>query len=432
MPWQQYVADVVLEVDPVTGLLVYREYDILVPRQSGKTTFMLSKFIHRAHGFGGPQRSIYTAQTRNDARQKFEDDQIPDIQRSPFDRLVKKYRMTNGNEAILWKNGSIHGISSTTEKAAHGKTLDEGMIDEAFAHVDARVEQAMRPAMVTRQQAQLGVVSTAGTAASLYLKAKVDRGRERAHLQRSFAYFEWSAPDDAKWNDPATWLACMPALGHTVTLDTILAECDSMDEAEFRRAYLNQWVDRTAKDVVIPNWPELQVDRQPGDGDVVFAIDTSHGRGMSSIVSCESRGERVQVELVEYLPGTEWVVQRADELNRKWRPARWVVDAKGPAASLLPALESLDGFPLVVSNYQQMVAACGLIYDLAAERRLAHVGQPQLSEAVAAAAKRELGDAYAWTRKGSGVDISPFVAATLAVWGHSTQERAGAPSVFFI
>src|SRR4051812_49967125 len=47
MEWQQHVADVVLEIDPDTGELVYDEYLLTVPRQSGKTTFILAKASHR-------------------------------------------------------------------------------------------------------------------------------------------------------------------------------------------------------------------------------------------------------------------------------------------------------------------------------------------------------------------------------------------------
>jgi hypothetical protein len=36
MPWQRYVADVALEIDPETGLLAYRGVDVTVPRQSGR------------------------------------------------------------------------------------------------------------------------------------------------------------------------------------------------------------------------------------------------------------------------------------------------------------------------------------------------------------------------------------------------------------
>ena len=64
MPWQQHVADVALEIDPETGRLAYRELVLTVPRQSGKTTLILALAVHRAIGFGQPQRITYTAQTR--------------------------------------------------------------------------------------------------------------------------------------------------------------------------------------------------------------------------------------------------------------------------------------------------------------------------------------------------------------------------------
>lgn len=419
MPWQQYVADVIGEIDPDTGLLVYREYDVVVPRQSGKTTLVLAKYVHRAFGFGGPQKSTYTAQTRNDARKKLEDDQIPVIRSSPLRKQVRKYRMTNGNEAIIWRNGSMHSINSTTEKAGHGQTLDEGMIDEAFAHVDARVEQSMRPAMLTRKQAQIGVLSTAGTAASLFLRAKVDRGRLRTadDPQRSVAYFEWSAPDDAPWDEPATWWRCMPALGITVTEATIRAELEGMDEAEFRRAYLNQWVDRGAKDCVIPNWDDL-VGASPWDeqSPTILGVDMSTDRAKCSIAGAARTGDRVKAELSEYRDGGAWAVDRIVEMCDKRRIDAVVIDAKGPASTLLPDLEAA-GLPLVVTGWEQMAAACATVYDLAAENRLEHSGQPILTAAVRATRKRPLNDKYAWTRKGSASDISPFVAVTLAVYG---------------
>ena len=39
---------------------------------------------------------------------------------------------------------------------------------------------------------------------------------------------------------------------------------------------------------------------------------------------------------------------------------------------------------------------------------------------MAGAAKRPLGDSWAWARRGLWVDISPLVAA-LARWGHATR-----------
>lgn len=47
MPWQRYVADTALEIDPETGLLANRGADTTVPRQSGKTSLILPAAIWR-------------------------------------------------------------------------------------------------------------------------------------------------------------------------------------------------------------------------------------------------------------------------------------------------------------------------------------------------------------------------------------------------
>src|ERR1700733_136749 len=65
MPWQQQVADVAGETFK-DGRLCYNEIVITVPRQSGKTTLVLSVVVGRAEAgpsFGGRQKMLYAAQT---------------------------------------------------------------------------------------------------------------------------------------------------------------------------------------------------------------------------------------------------------------------------------------------------------------------------------------------------------------------------------
>jgi len=133
MPWQRHVADVALEIDPDTGRLAYRKIALTVPRQSGKTTLLLASMVHRALGFGDRQRIIYTAQTRLKARQKWEDEHLVALEHSPFAALMLPTRKQIGQEAIRWRNGSLHGLEAPSEDAAHGEVLDQGVIDEAFA-----------------------------------------------------------------------------------------------------------------------------------------------------------------------------------------------------------------------------------------------------------------------------------------------------------
>ncbi|MBX6382175.1 MAG: terminase [Microbispora sp.] len=438
MPWQRYVVDVALEVDPDTGLLVYREVGLTVPRQSGKTTLLLATMVHRALGFGTRQNIIYTAQTRGAARRKWEEEHVATLERSQFRKLFTVRRQL-GQEAIRWKNGSRHSIESNTEKAGHGETLDLGVIDEAFAHEDDRLEQAFRPAMITRPQPQLWYLSTAGTRRSLYLKGKVEAGRARceAGVTEAACYFEWSAPNDADPGDPATWRACMPALGYTVTEAAVRAEFETMKLSEFRRAYLNQWQDDVPNEwQVIPEatWRACADVRSEIAGRVAFAIHVAPDRSWAAIAVAGRRADGLlHVEVVDYRPGTKWVPERASQLVERWDPAALVVDAGSPAGSLIADLEAA-GLEVTKPSSRDVGHAWGQFVDAVmpteGDATLRYLPHPALDAAVAGSVTRRLGDAKAWDARAAGVDISPLVAVTLALWGYLTHgqvEREEAP-----
>lgn len=431
MPWQQHVADVILEIDPLTGQLAYQEFGLTVPRQSGKSTLLLAKAVHRASAtkfFGSRQKIIYTAQTRKDARQKFEVDYVEDLNATP--RLKATPRMGNGTEHVRFPNGSRFGIEASTEKAGHGQTIDEAYIDEAFAQVDGRLEQAFRPAMITRRNKQLGWISTAGWSdGSPYLQAKVAKGRAHAEMgiREGLAYFEWSAPEDAALDDRDVWRLCMPALGHTISEASIAHELATMENPnDFRRAYLNQWVPKSAAAEwsVIPRaaWLARQVEPVRPDGPVAFAVAAAWPEAESAAIAVAGRRDGLLlVQVHRHDLGTSWVVDEVKRLRDKHRPAAIVVDQGGPAGRLITDLETA-GVELVKANTADAGEAYGQFMNAVVGDApfLGHFGQDELDAAVAAAQKRPLGDRWTWARKGA-TDISPLEAVTLAAWGHSTR-----------
>lgn len=424
MPWQQYVADVALEYDADTGRLVYGEVDLTVPRQSGKTTLVLAIAVDRALNFGARQNIAYTAQTRNDARMKWEEEHVATLQASIFAPLIT-VKLANGQESIRWKNGSRHGITASTEKSGHGATLDLGFIDEAFAQIDARLEQAMVPAMITRPEPQLWVPSTAGTETSAYLRRKVEAGRARVEAGEPsrVAYFEWSAPDDADPGNPRVWRACMPAMGHTIREEAIRARFESMELPEFCRAFLNQWVDRSVGEWVIPKdfWRACVDPGSRRVGGVVFCADVAPGAVSASIAVAGLREDGLpHVEVVAHGPGTDWLVPKMVELQGRHETfCDPVVDPAGPIGALLPDMR-LAGLDPVLMTARDQVQACGALYGKAKDTGFRHIDQKQLNDALAGARKRELGDAWALRRKDSACDISPLVAVTGALWGLDT------------
>ena len=247
MPWQHEANEVATELGP-DGRFVFRQVVIEVMRQQGKSVDLLSMMIARALRRPGTQIS-YTAQTRLDARHRMLDVWWPRIQRSKLAPFID-IRKGSGSEALMFRNGSLLGLVSNTQTSGHGDNLDLGVIDEAWAQEDDHLEQAMRPAMMTRD-AQLWVVSAAGTEKSAYFRAKVEDGRARAEMgvTSNGCYIGYSAADDEDPADPVTWRRRMPALGITVTEETVATDYELMDLPEFRRAYLCQW-----PEVAKPGW----------------------------------------------------------------------------------------------------------------------------------------------------------------------------------
>ena len=109
-----------------------------------------------------------------------------------------------------------------------------------------------------------------------------------------------------------------------------------------------------------------------------------------------------------------WIIPRLTQLVAQWSPVAIVVD--GPAGSVVPQLEDLR-VPVYRTSVQELGTACGMFYDAVMGASLRHVNQPILTNAVEVARQRPLGDLWAWSRKESESDISPVVAATLALWG---------------
>jgi len=250
MPWQSDVSDVALE--HADGRMAYRDVAVTVPRQSGKTTIMLALIVHRL--IAAPDQAVlYGAQTRIAARGKLFDVLWPRVRRSPLGPMFKLERAM-GYETLRCSNGSTLRLLSSEESAGHGDTLDLVVLDECWS-MGPSTEQGVRPAMVTRKNAQLWMLSTAGTDKSVWWRSKVEAGRLSAQTggDKGLAYFEWSAGEDLAVMDSASWPLFMPALGHTIDESVVEADLAVMAPAEWRRAYANQWPDESAEGwTVIP------------------------------------------------------------------------------------------------------------------------------------------------------------------------------------
>lgn len=410
LPWQRYVADVATELDN-SGLPAFREIVVSVPRQAGKTTLVLVMQLQRCIGWATAQRVAYTAQTGQDARKKLLDDQVPILDRSPLRHAVAKINRAQGNEGVLFRNGSRIDVLASTDSAGHGKTLDLGVLDEVFADIDDRREQAILPAMITRPAAQLLIVSTMGTDESVYLNRKVEVGRSFVEAGRTdgIAYFEWSADlSTSDPHDPATWQGCHPGLGHTIRLQEFHHAHETMSEGEFLRAMLN--VKASADERAIPQaaWDAACDEFAAVEQPACFAVEVTPERSAAVIVAASADGT---VEVVDHQPGVAWVVERLQAITVR-HPVPVVVDSGGPAGGLAHELEAV-GVRVERLTTRQIVDACGVFFDAVLAGKVTVRRDVALDVAASSVTKRTVGDAWLWSRRGDS-DVSPIIAATLA------------------
>lgn len=407
MPWQSYVADVGCELDE-RGLPAYREVVVTVPRQSGKTTLFVSWQVDRCVNWGRPQRSVFTAQTGKDARDKWLDELFPLLRNSKLSPLLEQINQGMGNESVQFRTGSLIRLLSTSASSGHSKTLHQAVMDEIWHDQDDRREQGLRPAMITVPDAQLLVCSTAGTQASTVLNRKVQVGRQ-ATLEdtgKGVAYFEWSAPDDWDPADEDSWWTFMPALGHTIGPEAIRTERESMSPSEFLRAYGNR--PTGGADLVIPGevWRRVCDPAGSPAEPLRFGMDVAGDRSSASIVAC---GANNVLELVDQRPGTAWVQERCNELTRK-HGTQVAIDFGGPAGVLADGLDRC-----VRLQGRDVIQACGAMYDAIVEAAVTFRLDDAMTAAVEGVVKKPVGDQWVWSRKASLVDVTPLMAATLAL-----------------
>lgn len=427
MPWQREALDVACEIDPATGLYWYRTVIVIGLRQIGKTTLTRGKLTHRGLHLPGA-RMLYTAQDRNMARKRLEKTIYDPLRASALGHTLTRPRWSNGSEAVRFRNGSEINIISNSATAGHGDTLDEAHIDEAFAHRDAHIEQNVSPTMITVQGAQKWISSAAGDTNSGFLLGKRDLGRELVNFggDGRTCYIEYASPADADPMDPATYLACHPAIGYTVRLEDILDERDNMDVDEFRRAYLGWWPEAAAEVAVIPleawnaNFVDPSLDTWTGVP--MWSVDVSPDRTWSSIALAAksySPGARAFVEVIDQDMGTAWVVNRLQDLAYRFGGWRVALDGSGSASSLVEDLEDA-GFEVLRLTARERADACGALYDDAIQAKVKYLDDPVLNTAMRSATKINAygGEAWIFSRGKSRADITPLYAVTLARYAH--------------
>jgi hypothetical protein len=433
-PWQQFVLEHSLG-ERADGKWAAFEVGVDVSRQNGKGgilearelagLFLLGErlVVHSAHQFDTSLEAF--------RRLLFLIEDTPDL-----DRRVRRVVRSHGEEGIELMNGQRIRFRTRTKGGGRGFSGDCLILDEAMILPEA-AHGALLPTLSARPNPQVWYTGSSVDQEIHEHGVVFARVRERGHRggDPSLAYFEWSIdyekPDEVPaevMRDPNAWAQANPAMGIRITAEHIEREQKSMDPRTFavERLGVGDWprTDGIGEQKIDPAaWAALADARSTALDPVCFAYDVTPDRSAAAIAAAGLRRDgKAHLEIVDHKRGTGWVADRLEGLVDAHLCVAPVCDAAGPAAALLAAFIDKK-LEIVTVNSREHAQACGMIFDAVEQEALRHLGTPELSVAIANAVPRPLGDAWAWSRKSSNVDISPLVAVTLALWGLRTQVK---------
>ena len=438
-PEQRLLLDVML-AERADGSWAAFEVAVVQGRQNGKTAALEAAVLHDLFLRSVP-RIVWTAHRFRTAEDTFEDVAALCENYDHLRRRVDRVHRTPARMSITTTAGARIDFLARTGGGGRGLTADVVVLDEAL-YLQSTMMGALLPTLSARPNPQVRYASSAGLVESGVLRDVRDRGRKGG--DPSLAYVEWGTErggcasdgcqhvvgsDGCALDDERLWRTANPALDRRISTEFVRNERRALTPAEFARERLGWWEDPAEVDseMAVADWDLLGDDSAAPGGQVVLAVDVSLGFASAAIVACGTgRDGRPVVEVVEHAPGTTWVVDRLAGLVRDHGCGPVGLDPSGPSGTLLPdlgaagvAFDSLAG--------PRMTQACGAFLAAVLSGDVVHRGQRALHDAVAGARRRTVGDAWKWSRKDSGVDISPLVAATIArhVWAERGDPEPG-------
>jgi hypothetical protein len=413
------------------------EVGLVVPRQNGKGSLLEARELAGLFLFG-EKLLIHSAHEQATSSEHFRRllnliESVPQ-----FEQRVLKAPRGKGAEAIELRGGQRIFFKTRTASGGRGLTGDFVALDEAMILPEATME-ALVPTMAARSIYGNPQLWYAGSAVDqdrhehgVVLARMRERGLKRVDR---LAYFEWSAGDgdpakddpsdvpEEIIDDPSSWAQANPGMGIRIAEEFISNErAGALGARGFavERLGIGDWPatdDNGAQVISAEVWQTLIDTESEIVGEPCFAFDVTPDRSRAAVAVAGRRSDGLlHVEIVEHRPGTDWVAGRVAELVDAHGAGQPVCDGAGPAASLIKPLQDRHVAVQTVTAGEH-AQGCGMIFDAVGQGNLRHLGTPEMVAAIKGAVKRPLGDAWAWSRKTSAVDICPLVACTLALWG---------------
>ena len=409
--WQETILQSAMG-ERADGTWAAKQVGVSAPRQNGKSQLIVARALAGALLFG-EKKIVISAHAQDTARETFAKF-IEQIDDSPAlaERIDKVMNALN-REFIKFKNGATVQFKARTVSGSRGFSCDCLLLDEAqILGMPAWV--SINSTMSARPNPQVWLLGTPPTPEDNGEVFASVRDAAITGRSKALAWLEWAAdPQD----DPAleeTRAKANPAWWTRINHEVVQGEFETYPPERFALDRLGIWSTDLATGIFTPGaWSSCATsEAPPAPAALGLALDLDRVWLSLGASSGGDRPHLGSVMRVRLTPDRDKMLAEVLRIALE-RGIAVAVDAKGPAASLIPLLEE-RGVTVARAGLDDYVQACAELYDAVEAGAVAHGGYHDLDAAVAAAGWRKVGDRRVFSRKAG--DITSLEAVTLARW----------------
>ena len=422
MPYQEWVLKDMMAVDKKNS---YRRKTslLLISRQNGKSFLGRVRVIWGMF-YGGENKVIIMSANRSTSLMLFREiawtiESTPELK-----AMTKAIRYANGGERIELLNGATLDVISDNSSSPRGRTADLLWIDE-IREISEEGYKAAVPVTRARANAQTFLTSNAGDHFSSVLNSLVERAKD--YPPETFGYYEYSAPQYCKIDLASDyfWKQAVapsnPALGYTITKESIEEAIATNPIEQTRTETLCQWIDSLQSP-----WPHGVLEETSDNtlemtvgAYTVFGFDVSPSRRNASLVAGQLLPDgRIGIGILE----TYSSQMAIDELKMAASIKAWC-DIYHPrlvcfdkyATQTIADRLSQSGVICEDVSGQQFYKACGDFLEGLVNHRVVHNGQAELIQQMNNCAAKVNDSAWRIIKRKSAGDISAPIGLSMVV-----------------
>lgn len=408
------------------GTPLYPQMAILMPRRATKTTSIWTVLLGLCHlnpGF----RVVTTAQTGVIASQRMRE-VMTYLEKAGFEEAGGTLYWSGGRERITFPNGSVIWCVKPKSGAFRSEAADIEFFDEA-GELDPEMSQDLQggalPLMDTRPMGQVIIAGTPAKSREGLLWDALEEGR---HGKEGCGVLDYSVSDeeelvtideDGKAHVVEEVLRkCHPGIGTLTTYQKIAGRLEKMGRVMFEREYGCRFPFTSHMTAISQlQWEKLAKTTQKAPARLALAYDVAPDDSFSALCAAWRDEKGVaHIAVVKYSPGSGWLPDAIRAAAKKYNA---VVghDTIGANQAVAEALMKSPPSPRLKPKMmkEMMSAAQTMVADIN-KNKLVQFSQPSLNKAVAGASWRNVNNSgRLFARKASGFDVSPLVAASIAL-----------------